>query len=177
MYKKINIPNDWSNLSDAQVLEFIKYLKKNYRKHKVSVYYNNLYIDNVKIQTYGKTKPGVPYKSVYSYGDIINCKDINGKTYTPKDTAIYDELIELDMACREYLKRKEWWQKNGENFAAAVFTVGVVAGFITALVCGTQNTNKEQKTTKQEVRTQAQEYEATKAKTINFTDSVNQKTK
>ena len=91
MNKKRIFPYDWSRMSVAEIEDNIKYLRKNYKKHKVVHKGNSIYIDNVCICWYAKTKPDVPFKIIYSSFDIERALDINNRTFVASDGTVFQE--------------------------------------------------------------------------------------
>ena len=175
MSKKRIFPDDWSNLSDKQVIENIKYLRCNYKKHDIKVHNNYVQIDNVKIQPCIRPKIGAPFKVVYAAEDIEVYKEINNQeicTDNPmsleldrlyQDIKNYNQSVEKK--CREWIKKNYKW----------VFIVATGAKLVSGAGMYLFVANKKQPNTK--VQTVTQEYEAQKVKAINFTDSINQKIK
>ena len=175
MSKKRTFPNDWSKLLDGIVAKNIKYLKRNYKKHDITIRNNCVQIDNIKIQPCTRPKIGTPYKTVYSVEDIEVYMDINNREIGT-DNPMYLELSNLYQNIKKYSQSAEkrfrdWIKKNYKW----VFIVATGAKLVSGAGMYLYVTNKKQPNTK--VQTVTQEYEAQKAKTINFTDSINQKTR
>ena len=175
MSKKRTFPDNWSSLSDKQVMENIKYLSSNYKKHDIKVHNNYVQIDNVKIQPCIRPKIGVPFKVVYAAEDIEVYKEINKKEIHA-DNPMYIELDKLYQDIKRYnqsveKKCRDWIKKNYKWVFIVATGAKVVSGAGMYLFVA----NKKQPDIK--TQTVAQEYKAHKAKTINFTDSINQKTK
>ena len=175
MSKKRTFPNDWSKLLDGIVAKNIKYLKRNYKKHDITIRNNCVQIDNIKIQPCTRPKIGTPYKPIYSVEDIEVCIDINNREICA-DNPMYPELSNLYQDIKKYSQSAEkrfrdWIKKNYKW----VFIVATGAKLVSGAGMYLYAINKKQPNTK--VQTVTQEYEAQKAKTINFTDSINQKTR
>ena len=175
MSKKRTFPDNWSSLSDKQVMENIKYLRCNYKKHDIKVHNNYVQIDNVKIQPCIRPKIGAPFKVVYAAEDIEVYKEINKKEIHA-DNPMYIELDKLYQDIKRYnqsveKKCRDWIKKNYKW----VFIVATGAKVVSGAGMYLYATNKKQPDIK--TQTVAQEYKAHKAKTVNFTDTINQKTK
>lgn len=88
--KKFAFPDDWSKLSDQQVLENVQYLQKNYKKYKIEVPdINVVNIDNVKIVRENGNESE----------DHHTCYIINNKKYYRQDI-IGKEIIDLVHFCK-----------------------------------------------------------------------------
>ena len=170
MSKKRTFPNDWSKLLDGIVEKNIKYLKRNYKKHDITIRNNCVQIDNIKIQPCTRPKIGTPYKTVYSVEDIEVYIDINNQEIYV-DNPMYLEMCKLcqdikkynqsaEKRCRDWIKKNYKW----------VFIIATGAKVISGAGMYLYVTSKKQPDIK--IQTSAQEYNAHKAKTINFTDSV-----
>lgn len=175
MSKKRTFPNDWSKLLDGIVAKNIKYLKRNYKKHDITIRNNYVQIDNIKIQPCTRPKIGTPYKPIYSVEDIEVCIDINNREICA-DNPMYPELSNLYQDIKKYSQSTEkrfrdWIKKNYKW----VFVVATGAKLVSGAGMYLFVANKKQPNTK--VQTVTQEYEAQKVKAINFTDSINQKIK
>ena len=175
MSKKRTFPNDWSKLLDGIVAKNIKYLKRNYKKHDITIRNNCVQIDNIKIQPCTRPKIGTPYKPIYSVEDIEVCIDINNREICA-DNPMYPELSNLYQDIKKYSQSTEkrfrdWIKKNYKW----VFIVATGAKLVSGAGMYLFVANKKQPNTK--VQTVTQEYEAQKVKAINFTDSINQKIK
>ena len=175
MSKKRTFPDDWSKLLDGIVAKNIKYLKRNYKKHDITIRNNCVQIDNIKIQPCTRPKIGTPYKTIYSVEDIEVYIDINNREIYA-DNPMCLELEGLYQDVKKYSQSAEkrfrdWIKKNYKW----VFIVATGAKLLSGAGMYLYVTNKKQPDIK--TQTVAQEYKAHKAKTINFTDSINQKTK
>lgn len=122
MNKKRIFPYDWSRMSVAEIEDNIKYLRKNYKKHKVVHKGNSIYIDNVCICWYAKTKPDVPFKIIYSSFDIDLALDINNRTFVASDGTVFQELQKLKEICVQYCRRQDFYKRNLEIIIIATFT-------------------------------------------------------
>ena len=108
--KKIAFPNDWSDLSEEQVLENIQYLQKNYKKYEISQPDDNsIKIDNVVISrnTEGNVANGRTYYTIN-----------NKKYYRHEDNA--KELVDLIHLCKMHLvpfkdKVNKWAKDNKDD--------------------------------------------------------------
>lgn len=175
MNKKRIFPDDWSKLLDGIVAKNIKYLKRNYKKHNIKVHNNCIQIDNIKIQPCTRPKSGTPYKTIYSVEDIEVCIDINNREIGVDNPMyldlrnLYQDLKKYDRSaekrCRDWIKKNYKW----------VFIIATGAKLVSGAGMYLYVANKKQSDIK--TQTVAQEYESQKAKTVNFIDSVHQKTK
>lgn len=175
MSKKRTFPNDWSKLLGGIVAKNIKYLKRNYKKHNITVHNNYIQIDNIKIQPCTRPKIGTPYKTVYSVEDIEVYIDINNREIQA-DNPMYLELSNLYKDIKRYSQSAEkrfrdWIKKNYKW----VFIVATGAKLVSGMGIYLYATNKKQPDIK--TQTVAQEYKSQKAKTVNLTDSISQNTK
>ena len=171
MSKKRTFPDDWSKLLDGIVAKNIKYLKRNYKKHDITIRNNCVQIDNIKIQPCTRPKIGTPYKPIYSVEDIEVCIDINNREICA-DNPMYPELSNLYQDIKKYSQSAEkrfrdWIKKNYKW----VFIVATGAKLVSGAGMYLYATNKKQPDIK--TQTVAQEYKSQKAKIINFTDSIN----
>ena len=174
MNTKQSFPDDWARLSDKEVAEIVKHLRQNYKKYDISIVYNHISIGNVNIFSYAKPKPDVPYKSIYSAADIEVCIEINNRSFVAGDGAVFQDLQQLKQDCVRHYRRQKAWQTYGEKILLAIIS----AAFASAVAVGYV---KYQQLTKPssdaKVQKASQEYESQQAKTVNFTDSIHQKTK
>ena len=175
MSKKRTFPDDWSKLLDGIVAKNIKYLKRNYKKHDITISNNCVQIDNIKIQPCTRPKIGTPYKPIYSVEDIEVCIDINNREICA-DNPMYPELRNLYQDIKKYSQSAEkrfrdWIKKNYKW----VFIVATGAKLVSGAGMYLYATNKKQPDIK--TQTVAQEYKSQKAKIENLTDSTNKKTK
>lgn len=172
MSKKRTFPDDWSKMSDIEIAENIKYLHRNYKRYNIKVSGNSIYLDNIHIYTYAKSKNGRDWGVQTVEPWII--KGINNKEIR-NDNLLYPEIHLLCKDCVKYalspLAKGKDWIKNNRNLLIGTalglkigFTIGMVAGYAT----GKQNDT--QSGIDATVQTSVQEYN--KTKTINFTDSI-----
>lgn len=171
MSKKRIFPDNWSSLSDKRVMEYIKYLRCNYKKHDIKVHNNYVQIDNVKIQPCIRPKIGAPFKVVYAAEDIEVYIDINNREIQA-DNPMYPELGKLCQDIKKYSQSAEkrfrdWIKKNYKW----VFIVATGAKLVSGMGMYLYATNKKQTDIK--TQTVAQEYKSQKAKTVNLTDTIN----
>lgn len=174
MNTKQSSPDDWTKLSDKEVAEIVKHLRKNYKKYDISIISNHISIGNVNIFSYAKPKPEVPYKSIYSVDDMEVCIEINNRSFVSGDGAVFQDLQQLKQDCVRHYRRKETWHKYSEKALLAIIS----AAFASAVAVGYvkyQQLAKPSSDTK--VQKATTEYKNQTAKTVNFTDTINQKTK
>ena len=70
MLKKRVFPDDWFDMSEKQVLENVRYLKRNYKNYKIkSIDDNTVSIGNVKILSFDKKMEDSIYHRVYIIND------------------------------------------------------------------------------------------------------------
>lgn len=174
MNTKQSFPDDWAKLSDKEVAEIVKHLRKNYKKYDISISSNRISIGNVNIFSYAKPKPDVPYKSIYSAADIEVCIEINNRSFVAGDGAVFQDLQQLKQDCVRHYRRKGAWQKYGEKALLAIISAALISGVAVGYV-KYQQLAKPSSDTK--VQKAPQEYESQQAKTVNFIDSIHQKTK
>lgn len=174
MNTKQSFPDDWSKLSDKEVIEIVKHLRQNYKKYDISIDSNRIYVGNVNIFSYAKPKPNVPYKSIYSVDDIEVCIEINNRSFVACDGAVFQDLQQLKQDCVRHYRRKEAWHKYSEKALLAIISAALISGVAVGYV-KYQQLAKPSSDAK--VQKASQEYETQKAKTAFFSDSVNQKIK
>ena len=173
MSKKINIPGDWSKLSDKAVAEIIKYLRKNYKKYDVSVCSNHIYIGNIDIFSYAKPKQDVPYKSIYSASDIEVYIEINNRAFFADNGAVFQDLQQLKQDCVRYYRCKQNWNKYGEKALLAIIS----AALISAVAVGYVKYNQLEKAkSASDAMTPKATAERT-ANTVKFIEFLNQRQK
>ncbi len=176
MSKKINIPDDWSKLSDKAAAEIVKYLRKNYKKYDVSVCLNHIYIGNVDIFSYARPKPDVPYKTIYSAADIEVCIEINNRSFVAGNGAVFQDLQQLKQDCVRHYRCRQNWNKYGEKTLLAIISAALASAVAVGYV-KYQQLEKAKPSSDAKVQKAAQEYKTHQAKTVNFIDSIHQKTK
>lgn len=172
MSKKRIFPDDWSKMSDTEIAENIKYLQRNYKKYNVSASGNSVYLDNVHIYTYAKTKDGRDWALQTQEPWII--KDINNKEIR-NDNLLYPELSMLYKDCVKYTlspcaKCKDWIKNNCNLLIGTALGVkiGLTIGMFVGYASSKQFDNQSRADSK--IQTSVPENSATK--TISFTDSV-----
>ena len=172
MSEKITFPNDWSKLSDEQVLENIQYLQKNYKKYKIAQPDGeHITIDNITIcrDHEGNIGNGRTYYT------------INNKKYY-RNKGIAKELAELMHLCRMYMlpfkdKANNWWKDNKDNIKDGTLggvTVTALFIFVYFMVFYSDKSAKQSKQQlKQEIINEViDSLHKEQQKTINYNDSV-----
>jgi len=170
--KKIAFPYDWSNLSDEQVLENVKYLRKNAKKYNRSFKDGVLYMDNVKINLTNDIIDN----------QYVDCVIINNKKHLleGESDTLYYETYNLYHDSKGYvsparLKVQDWWNANVGN---VVLVSGVVATCVLAALIGRFAGKKLLETHeqyKQKIINEAiEKYKQEQQKTINYNDSIEQ---
>ena len=166
--KKIAFPNDWSDLSEEQVLENIQYLQKNYKKYDISKPDDkHIKIDNIIICRDNE-------------GDIGNGRTyfiINGKKYY-RDEIIGKEIIDLMHLCKMHIvpfkeKATKWFKQNrniiiGSGIFIICSHIAYFTGKETIKGANTQKTIKEISDSSLQEEQQ---------KIINYNDSIKQNVK
>ena len=170
--RKIAFPNDWSDLSEEQVLENIQYLQKNYKKYEISQPDDNsIKIGNVVISrsTEGNVANGRTYYTIN-----------NKKYYRNKGTA--KELAELMHVCKMYKlpfkqKANNWWKNNKDNVKDGTLggvTVTALFIFVYFMAIYSDKSAKQSKQQlKQEIINEViDSLHKEQQKTINYNDSI-----
>lgn len=170
--KKIAFPNDWSDLSEEQVLENIQYLQKNYKKYEISQPDDNsIKIDNVVISrnTEGNVANGRTYYTIN-----------NKKYYRNKGTA--KELAELMHICKMYKlpfkqKANNWWKNNKDDVKYWGFGGGAVMALFVLTYFMATYSDKSAKQSKQQLKQEIineviDSLHKEQQKTINYNDSI-----
>ena len=172
--RKIAFPNDWSDLSDEQVLENIQYLQKNYKKYEISQPDDNsIKIDNVVISrnTEGNVANGRTYYTIN-----------NKKYYRHEDSA--KELVDLIHLCKMYKlpfkqKANNWWKNNKDNVrywglgGSAVLAIFVFTYFM-ATYSDKSAQQSRQQLKKEIVNEVIDSLHKEQQKTLNYNDSIRQ---
>lgn len=127
MSKKRTFPDNWSRLSDKQVMEIIKYLRCNYKKHDIKVHNNYVQIDNVKIQPCIRPKIDAPFKVVYSVADIEVCIEINNRSFVAGNGAVFQDLQQLKQDCVRHYRCRQNWNKYGEKTLLAIISAALAS--------------------------------------------------
>ena len=166
--KKIAFPDDWSELSDEQVLENIQYLQKNYKKYKISKPDDkSITIDNISIC---RDNEG-------TIGNGRTFYTVNNRKYY-RDEGNGKELIELVHLCKMHslpfkTKAKNWWNDNKDvvELSALITGLFIVVGGLALYIDKNEKKSKEQ--FKQEVIKEALDsLRKEQQKMINYNDSV-----
>lgn len=171
--KKIAFPDDWSDLSDEQVLENIQYLQKKYKKYKISQPDDKrIKIDNVEI-----CRGQEEIVSGHVVGNGRTYYTINNKTYY-RNEENGKELIDLIHLCKMHMlpfkdKAKKWLNDNKDLIVGSGGTV-LIFLCVTGLV---YFNNKAAKNEKQQLKREIineviDSLHKEQQKTINYNDSV-----
>ena len=131
--KKLSFPDDWSNLTEEQVLENIKYLSKHYKRYKVkAIDDKSVSVDNVFMKI--GVRPNA--QGVASPVIIINKKVI----YQSDRQDLYSMTFRLMKNCRKYsrpfFKRIEDRLEDTELFSSYNGRPGIVLMISLALLIG-----------------------------------------
>ena len=164
--RKIAFPNDWSNLSDEQVLENIQYLQKNYKKYEISKPDDKtIKIDNVLISrgTDGNVANGRTYYTVNNQKYYRN--ENNGK-----------ELIDLIHLCKMHIRPLKEKILDLYKKDKSVFLEGGGMLFAFVFACLMANyINRDIKASKHDDTKIAKQLNMpVQANIINYTDSIRQ---
>ncbi|MBR5904684.1 MAG: hypothetical protein IKZ49_04090 [Alphaproteobacteria bacterium] len=170
--KKIAFPYDWSNLSDEQVLENVRYLRKNAKKYNRSFKDGVLYMDNVKIHLTNDIIDN----------QYVDCVIINNKKHLleGESDTLYYEIYDLYHDSKDYvsparLKVQDWWNANAGNvvLVSGIVTACVLAAFVGRFVG--KKCLEAQEQYKQKIINEAiEKYKQEQQKTINYNDSIEQ---
>lgn len=131
MVKKRVFPDDWSDLTDAQVIENVKYLEKNYSKYKVDIPKRGvIVIGNVKAER----KIKLDTNSKVCLVCTINNKEI----YAEKVPGVYSSIVLLEAKCQNQLKSFDkklasWLKDNKTYLINGGVSVAIIATFIAML--------------------------------------------
>ena len=172
--KKIAFPDDWSDLSDEQVLENIQYLQKKYKKYKISQPDDkHIKIDNVVIcrDNEGSVGNGRTYYTIN-----------NKRYYRHEDNA--KELVDLIHLCKMHLapfkdKVNKWAKDNKADIkylglgGSAVLAIFVFAYFM-AIDSDKSAKQSRDQLKKEIVNEVIDSLHKEQQKTLNYNDSIRQ---
>jgi len=120
---KMAIPQDWSNLSDKEVSEYIAYLTKRLGKYKITKDENGvIHIGDIV---------GVSYGVIRGQGSVVR---INNRVISlGKNEPLYDNAYELYRELKDRLvpfktKAKEWWGYHGTDVKLLALIVTLLGG-------------------------------------------------
>jgi hypothetical protein len=170
----LHFSDDWSKLSDEQVLENIQYLQKNYKKYNVSQQDDkHIKIDNVVIcrDSEGNIGNGRTYYTIN-----------NKKYYRNEENA--KELIDLIHICKMNMvpfkdKAKKWLKDNKDDVkdwavgGSAVLAIFVFAYFM-AIDSDKSAKQSRQQLKKEIVNEVIDSLHKEQQKIVNYNDSINQ---
>ena len=147
----MNIPQDWSNLSDEEALKYIAYLSKHSYRYKITRDENKIiHIGNVANVAYGmKDKcSAVRINNKYFLAEMYSC---------PFDKA-YDLYRKMEHKLLPFkTKAKEWWQdEQGIVLAVTVFVV-FMGGMAFLISKANEDCKREKEQFKQEIIKEALE--------------------
>ncbi|MBP5795039.1 MAG: hypothetical protein J6W41_03405 [Alphaproteobacteria bacterium] len=136
----MNMPKDWSNLSNEETLKYINYLKKHSYKYKITV--DDM--GEVMVKYGADIIANVDYAVTHG----SSCVTINRKEIYI-ETPLYDEAYwlygKLNRKAQPFkAKVKKWWeQEQGKVIALTVFAVFI--GGMSFLITKTKEDNKREK--------------------------------
>lgn len=140
----MNIPQDWSNLSDEEALKYIAYLSKHSYRYKITRDENKIiHIGNVANVAYGmKDKcSAVRINNKYFLAEMYSC---------PFDKA-YDLYRKMEHKLLPFkTKAKEWWKDEHERVIALSALVAFIGGVIFLGAKADQQCKREKEQFKQE---------------------------
>ena len=177
--KKIAFPDDWSDLSDEQVLENIQYLQKKYKKYKISQPDDkHIKIDNVVI-----CRGQEEIVSGHVVGNGRTYYTINNKTYY-RNEENGKELVDLIHLCKMHLvpfkdKVNKWVKDNKSDIkylglgGSAVLAIFVFAYFM-AIDSDKSAKQSRDQLKKEIVNEVIDSLHKEQQKTLNYNDSIRQ---
>ena len=126
----MNIPTDWSKISDEEALEYIAYLDKHSYKYKITMDENNIiHIGNVA-------------NIAYTYNKAMECSEvkINNKRFFAEFYwgCSFDKAYDLYCKMQHKLlpfktKAKEWWENHYDTtLIVTLLTCAMVGIFVGA---------------------------------------------
>ena len=147
----MNIPQDWSNLSDEEALKYIAYLSKHSYRYKITRDENKIiHIGNVANVAYGmKDKcSAVRINNKYFLAEMYSC---------PFDKA-YDLYRKMEHKLLPFkTKAKEWWEDEHKRVIGLSALVAFIGGIIFLETKANQQYKREKEQFKQEIIKEALE--------------------
>lgn len=113
MLKKRVFPDDWFDMSEKQVLENVRYLKRNYKQYKIkSVDDNTVSIGNVKLCSFDKKMDDGVYHRLHT---------INNKILSDLFVSDFSDVCSLYSKCRCEIKKMH--SRNIQIVGATIFII------------------------------------------------------
>ncbi len=141
----MNIPTDWSKISDEEALKYIAYLDKHSYKYKITMDENKvIHIGNVA-------------NIAYTHNKTMKCSavEINNKHFFAEVSYIcpFDEAYDLYYKMQHKLlpfktKAKEWW----ENYYDKVLIVTLLTCAMAGIFVGAKKTSDYSKRSKEQFK-------------------------
>lgn len=163
---KMDIPQDWSNLSDEKVLEYIAYLKKHCGKYKIAM-------DENKVIHVGEVA-----NVWFGVKDLVSVVEINNKYFYCKDNeSPYDNAYELYRKLKDRLvpfktKAKEWWGNNRQDVFCLVGAMVLLGGLVFLGKKAYEQDKHEKEQFKQEIINEALKQFRQEQKTLHLQQKV-----
>ncbi len=168
MSEKITFPDDWSKLSDEQVLGNIQYLQKNYKKYKISKPDDkHIKMDNIVICRDNES----------TVANSRICFTINNKTYY-RNEENGKELIDLIHLCKMHMlpfkdKAKRWLDDNKDLIVGAGGTAVIFLCIMGLVYFNNKAAKNEKQELKREIINEViDSLHKEQQKTINYNDSI-----
>ena len=146
----MNIPKDWSNLSDEEAQKYITYLSKHSYKYKITMDQNNvIHIGDIANVAYG-------------IKDKCSAVKINNKYFVLGTSSLYHTASHLYNKMEHKslpfkTKAKEWWKDEHERVIALTALVTFIGGLVFLGVKADQQDKREKEQFKQEIIKEALE--------------------
>ena len=175
----LHFPDDWSNLSDEQILENIQYLQKNYKKYKITI------VDGkcIKIGNIAICRDNEEIISGHVVGTGRTFYTINNKKYY-RNEENGKELIDLIHLCKMSTlsfkdKFEKWFKDNKDNikdWGLAGTTIVALFVFVYVMaIYSDKNAKQSRQKLKQEIVNEViDSLHKEQQKTINYNDSIRQ---
>ena len=178
---KREFANDFSKMSDLDVLEIIRYLRQNYKKYKITLVNDKcLKLDNISISTKTRKIEGEGYECYRT------CWDINGKIFNIEEEEAI-ELEDLFNICKNKVaplskKISRIWDDNKNLIIGGTSVVAICTLFGWGVYeLNKKYENKQQKAKqefKQEIIKEALDaFKKEQEKTVNFNDTINNRSR
>lgn len=150
----MNIPTDWSKISDEEALKYIAYLDKHSYKYKITMDENNIiHIGNVA-------------NIAYTYNKAMECSaiKINNKHFFAEFDCLcpFDKAYDLYSKMQHKLlpfktKAKEWWENYYDKVLIATMLTCVMGGILVGTKIISNNSKRSKEQFKQEIINEALE--------------------
>ena len=177
MADKITFPTDWSHMTDAGIIENIKFIAKNRRKYPVSI------VDNVSVRI---GDVNIVFYDIMQTNAIVNVAKVNGKIIrSDKNPELYRIIKGLYDTCvrdRDSLstRLKNHVHSNKETLTKLMLTGVVIASIIgIEFIVANAEIERQAKIKQEKIEfarelLQDYEYERSKNTTVNIDSLINQ---